>query len=232
MRNPYPKQALQFHLFQCWWAVEQDGFDLNESRTSTSTIGDGKTVRHHIRFRQALLLTAASVALVSASVVPLSSPPAAAAPTNWQATATFNPALGAKAVSCPSASTCVAVGLDMSARTTDGGSSWTETALRGVSGGGVTTYLPDLVDVSCPTSLFCVAVGYWDSSETAAYPPPSGPPNGGVVKVSNDGGVTWSDSLALPVEPNGPGAFYGGQLPVRTALHCSRHGQYAGILSG
>ena len=106
----------------------------------------------------------------------------------------------------------------MTARTTDGGGSWTEAALRGVSpDGGVTTYLPDLVDVSCPTLLFCLAVGYWDGSEAAAHTH-SGPPNGGVVKVSNDGGVTWSDSLAMPVEPNGPGAFYG--VTCQSALHC------------
>ena len=92
-----------------------------------------KPQRNRRCLRRVLTVVATSTALTSGVVLPLSSLSAAAVPPNWQVTATFNPAFGAKAVSCPSASTCVAVGLDMTARTTDGGVSWTEAALRGVS---------------------------------------------------------------------------------------------------
>jgi len=82
------------------------------------------------------------------------------------------------AVSCPSATECVAVGGDaglngVASTSSDGGSTWTQ--------GGLEENEPELNAVDCPSTTLCVAVG-----------------QGGAVQ-SNDGGQLWT-SVSIPTD--------------------------------
>jgi photosystem II stability/assembly factor-like uncharacterized protein len=89
----------------------------------------------------------------------------------------------ATGISCPSQTTCVAVGWNLSAEnplhtilvTQDGGKSW-EAQLVGTRSG--------LGDVSCPTEHVCFAVGY-DVTGEMSY-------RSGTIVATTDGGRTWN----------------------------------------
>ncbi|MHB1763455.1 MAG: hypothetical protein ACYCS4_12085, partial [Acidimicrobiales bacterium] len=107
------------------------------------------------------------------------------------------------AATCPSASTCVAVGSADSASasqgaavvSTDGGLAWSDASLP--VGVGV------LRGVSCPTTSTCVAVGSADSASASQ----------GAAVVSTDGGLAFHEALvpgmiqapAMPAGGLGPG---------------------------
>jgi hypothetical protein len=131
-----------------------------------------------------------------------------------------------RAVACPSATECVAVGYDQSgnpagATSTDGGGTWTAAAMPGTESAGA---------IACPTLTHCVAVGPRDSVDVtdnggATWTAHSAPAldqyagvacptaerclmvgqddfSGGVV-ISHDGGVTWPTVLSVFSELTG-----------------------------
>ena len=128
----------------------------------------------------ALAVLVVAGALVAAPLVG-GGPAGAAVTSEWQVSASFPSGALPQAVSCPSASDCVAVGGDGSGDgtvlvTTTGGGAWQPGTLPA----GVGT----LVGVSCPTTSDCVAVGT-DTDQT------------GAILTSTDGGTSWT-SQAVP----------------------------------
>ncbi len=94
----------------------------------------------------------------------------------WSSVAALPALAGVSSISCPSTTTCVAVGVNSNdyggvEATTDGGATWSAGSLPSPVVGGPTS-------VSCPTTSWCMAVG-------------------GRTFVSADGGATWS-STAFP----------------------------------
>ena len=107
------------------------------------------------------------------------------------------------AVSCPTASDCVAVGAGNDGAvieaTTDGGTTWSPESVPGAAN--------VLNVISCPTASDCVAVG-------AGYVPGGVLTHPGVVVVTTDGGTTWT----TPNLPGATTALYGVSCP--TASDC------------
>ena len=101
------------------------------------------------------------------------------------------------AVDCMNTSICVAVGNGATARSTDGGSTWTSSTIPSAN----TT----LLSVSCPSTTTCVSVG--------VTPSVTGP-FGGQLLVSSDGGTTWK----VPTSPPSYGAL--GSVACPTASFC------------
>jgi photosystem II stability/assembly factor-like uncharacterized protein len=108
---------------------------------------------------------------------------AGAQTTDWATQRQFPAApAGVEAVSCTSASDCVAVGSNeqetagLVATTTDGGATWTTQNIPNVGA---------LNAVSCSSNLTCTAVG---SDETDTY---------GVVLGTSDGGTTWASQILM-----------------------------------
>jgi hypothetical protein len=82
-------------------------------------------------------------------------------------------------VACPTAGTCVAVGVGVAVQSLDGGASWMSAALPPPNTAA-------LQAVACPAVSTCAAVGKWVSA--------SGVPQGALAYYSTDSGRTWHAS--------------------------------------
>ncbi len=127
-----------------------------------------------------LAVTGLAVSALMILTVPNESPAAAAgAPGSWQLDKSFAQTTGPlSAISCPTASECIAVGVVSSAKdvieeTTNGGATWT--AQNVPAGTGV------LYGISCPTATNCMAVG---STNTQGGVP--------IDIVTTNGGSSWT----------------------------------------
>ncbi len=131
----------------------------------------------------------------------------------WQASLSFDGPL--VAVSCASASHCVAVGGSGFAGsvpvlvTSDGGSTW--------SAASVPRSVGSLQSVSCPTSGLCVAVGVAAATTSFESVLQGGAPFASlpqpIIVSSTDGGVTWSqDNLPPALAGSGSGSGSSGSL--------------------
>ncbi len=133
------------------------------------------------------------------------------------------------ALSCPSSSTCVAVGFDPSVPTapagawaaisTDAGQTWTVT-----SGGLAATCAPSncvagLTDVDCPTTSVCVASGFGESIDTTT----GAPAYGAAIVRSSDGGASWSELFNTAVPIKSPPAWNPSCQPSST-VSCNASG--------
>jgi photosystem II stability/assembly factor-like uncharacterized protein len=74
-------------------------------------------------------------------------------------------------ISCPSVSTCFAVGSNFILSTSDGGGSWTQQLVGGTNF--------SLMGIDCPTITVCFAVGAMQDASAAVY-------------YTTNGGVTWT----------------------------------------
>jgi len=137
------------------------------------------------------LLFGGAVSILGGGLVQVA-PAGAAVPSSWGTRATLNSTTDLRAIVCPTASHCIAVGryipqpggnptAGVAYSTVDDGSTWTALSLPS---GSVSTP-DDLEGISCPTSTLCFAAGGQESgSMRSAY-----------VAVSTDGGLQWSNSL-------------------------------------
>ena len=105
-------------------------------------------------------------------------------------------------VSCPSASSCMAVGVSggffgqsapptpLAWSTSDGGSTWSESQPDAGLPAGASGVL---YGVSCPSSGTCYATGFTTASiTTSSGTTEQGLPTGPVLEVTTDSGATWS----------------------------------------
>jgi len=121
-----------------------------------------------------LAVIAAALSVVTATVASAVVAPAAfAGPPQWTIQATTNPTAsdGLQAVSCPSASACLAVGATGSNPTAAiaeswNGTSWTTTT---PSPAPVKVASSSLQAVSCTSATACMAVGFWDDGSRAQH---------------------------------------------------------------
>ena len=154
-----------------------------------SEIGRWRTVLAHLlRCGVACIVTVAGMTVVALATVdaPGESPASAAGPAgSWQVDQAYTPTSGAlAAISCGSATDCIAVGSDEVVATTNGGSSWTTE--NGPTGMGT------INAISCSSATTCMIVGY-----TAENTP--------AVAVTTNGGTTWTyrDPSGLDYSPLG-----------------------------
>ena len=157
------------------------------------------------RLHRAVRLAAALLALMTVVAVSLGAAtrPAGAAPSTWSVNASAaiggTPSNQLNAVSCVSATFCMAVGSYSSGGVTPGvieqwnGHRWS--AIYSTSPGTDNQFN----GVSCVSTTFCVAVGSWDVS-TDLLP-----------LIATWNGITWSES-------SGPGA---GRFNLLSAVSCT-----------
>ena len=154
------------------------------------------------------MLTIAAAGLIALTAT-LGAAPAKAPP----------PASQLYGVSCPSASDCVAVGIDENAEASVkgggaliqawNGKAWTSVAPKAPKGALST----ELLGVSCPTAKSCVAVGLYLNGDGVGVPLAQ----------------TWNGKTWTPGEPARPAGSTGGQLDnvsCRTATSCVAVGSY------
>lgn len=118
--------------------------------------------------------------------------------------------LGLGAVTCPTATRCIAVGATIMT-SDDGGATWQQRAVDG----GVDT----LRSITCSSATHCVAVGPNSDGEFNPTAPAT-------AVVTNDGGTTWSQ---LPL-PAGTAALE--QVTCATATECFAGGPAFGASTG
>ncbi len=143
-------------------------------------------------------------------------------------------------VTCPTATECLAVGAGTGGdavvvQSTDGGLTWSVNYTLAGANNGSSSASPDLYNldnVTCGTTLFCVAAG---SAGTLSLTNPSAP----LLLETTDGGTTWTSTVLPAVEPAGSGyatvtdSSYGvACLPivaiVQLASSCQMSGWYTG----
>ena len=132
-------------------------------------------------------------------------------------------------VSCPSATTCVAVGYESSNNTyqsvatvgTLSGGTWTWTTQSVVTPDA--TGYGQLNAVSCPSATSCVAVGYDGSLQNGS--------NQSVTTVATLSGGLWTWSAESPVTADSSGAGYLTGVSCSTATTCVAVGYDAGAQS-
>ncbi len=129
--------------------------------------------------RYAVAIAALLLVIVAGAVsATVGSAGAAGAAPVWKVQASFLAPPNPQAISCATASDCVAVGNDSIITSTDGGALWSNQAVPA----GVT----DLFGISCASSSNCLATGFGDSA--------------GMVISTTDGGTAWTVEAVPSVE--------------------------------
>ena len=154
-----------------------------------------------------LAAIAAALSVVTATVASaVVAPAASAGPPQWTIQTTTNPTAsdGLQAVSCPSASACLAVGATGSHPTAAIAESWNGTSWTTTTPSAAPSKVASssLQAVSCTSATACMAVGFWDDGSGAQH-----------ILAESWNGTGWT--VYFVPDP------VGSQFPALTGVSCT-----------